>query len=343
MKKTIFSLATLLLVSAGASAQVKAYRSDVMPTGNSVAYSLPRTTLKVTLVIEKESVRKGPYARYAQKFLGVMAPTVDKDIYSIAGGQIAYVAEADPTQVYVLDNPDKSAGRIYEVTPEGLLAAPMEGAPAPEADGRPAGGHRFHKGGGIEPISYVESDTSFLKVPVDKRSSIEQSPESMAQQAANTIFNLRKRRMDLVTGEFGENVFGEGLKVALKEIDRLEQEYTALFLGKQYKVRIVRTFDVIPEQGKNSAVVCRFSELSGVLSPADLTGAPVTVEMTPENKLANSPWARRTAKDTRGMVFYRIADVAACRLVNGKQELDQRRVPVYQFGLVVEMPATSLK
>ena len=346
MKKALFSLAILTCMSLGASAQVKAYKSTTIPSGNSVAYSLPRTVLKVTVVVEKESVRRGPYARFAQKYLGVMAPTVDKDLYSIVGGSIGYAEEADPTQVYVLDNPDKSAGRIYNITPEGLLAAPMEGAPQPVNEPLPpvaAKPGKPDKPGRVDVLSYVASDTSFVKVPIDKRSVIEQSPESMAQQAANTIFSLRKRRMELVTGEFGENVFGEGLAAALREIDRLEQEYTALFLGKQFKQRIVKTYDVIPEMGKNTAVVCRFTETGGLLPTGDLSGNPVVVDMTPENKLENSPWTRRTSKDSRGMVFYRIADVVDCRLMDGKNELAQRRVPIYQFGLTVEMPATSLK
>ena len=345
MKKVFLSLAALSCMSLSLSAQVKAYQSATIPSGNSVAYSLPRTVLKVTVVAEKESIRRGPYARFAQKYLGVMAPTVDKDLYTVVGGSIGYADEADPAAVYVLDNPDKSAGRIYTVTPEGLVAAPMEGAPMPDKAPMPpvAGPMKPGKPGGVEVLSYVTSDTSFVNVQVDKRSVIDQSPESMAQQAANTIFTLRKRRMELVTGEFGENVFGEGLAAALREIDRLEQEYTALFLGKQFKQRIVKTYDVIPEMGKNTAVVCRFTETGGLLPAGDLSGTPIGVDMIPENKLENSPWTRRTSKDSRGMVFYRIADMVNCRLMDGQKELTQRRIPIYQFGLTVEMPATSLK
>lgn len=70
----------------------------------------------------------------------------------------------------------------------------------------------------------------------------------MAQDAANAIFSLRRHRIDLVTGEAGENVFGAGLKAALEEIDRLEQEYLSLFLGKQFRQRIVREFSVVPSR-----------------------------------------------------------------------------------------------
>ena len=88
----------------------------------------------------------------------------------------------------------------------------------------------------------------------------------MAQDAANAIFSLRRHRIDLVTGEAGENVFGAGLKAALEEIDRLEQEYLSLFLGKQFRQRIVREFSVVPSKDEPATVVCRFSDTAGLLS-----------------------------------------------------------------------------
>lgn len=59
-------------------------------------------------------------------------------------------------------------------------------------------------------MSYLDSDTSFVKVSVDRLSLVEKSPESMAQDAANAIFSLRRHRIDLVTGEAGENVVRRG-------------------------------------------------------------------------------------------------------------------------------------
>ncbi|MFR5872180.1 MAG: DUF4831 family protein [Alistipes sp.] len=83
--------------------------------------------VKVRVVAEKESVRVGPYARFAQKYLGVIAPLADKDIYTIKSATLCGVQEADPAEVYALDNPDKSPVRIYDPTPEGFVAAPLDG------------------------------------------------------------------------------------------------------------------------------------------------------------------------------------------------------------------------
>ena len=93
--KKVLVLGALCALVTGASAQVKAYKADQMTNPNSVAYALPRTVVKVRVVAEKESVRVGPYARFAQKYLGVIAPLADKDIYTIKSATLCGVQEAD--------------------------------------------------------------------------------------------------------------------------------------------------------------------------------------------------------------------------------------------------------
>ena len=89
--KKVLVLGALCALVTGASAQVKAYKADQMTNPNSVAYALPRTVVKVRVVAEKESVRVGPYARFAQKYLGVIAPLADKDIYTIKSATLCGV------------------------------------------------------------------------------------------------------------------------------------------------------------------------------------------------------------------------------------------------------------
>ena len=315
MRKLMISVLAGSLTVAGASAQVKAYKPSKPMEGNTVAYALPRSVVRVQVVAERESVRVGPYARFAQKLLGVMAPLADKDIYTIQSATLCAAQEADPAEVYALDNPDKSPLRIYDVTPEGCVAASAAGQkPLPPAWDC-AGPLRGPVPDRCEAVSYLDSDTSFVKVSVDRLSLVEKSPESMAQDAANAIFSLRRHRIDLVTGEAGENVFGAGLKAALEEIDRLEQEYLSLFLGKQFRQRIVREFSVVPSKDEPATVVCRFSDTAGLLSADDLSGRPVLLELAPENKAQSLAPERRASKDSRGTILYRVADMVNCRLM----------------------------
>lgn len=134
MRKLMISVLAGSLTVAGASAQVKAYKPSKPMEGNTVAYALPRSVVRVQVVAERESVRVGPYARFTQKLLGVMAPLADKDIYTIQSATLCAAQEADPAEVYALDNPDKSPLKIYDVTPEGFVAASAAGQkPLPPA------------------------------------------------------------------------------------------------------------------------------------------------------------------------------------------------------------------
>ena len=323
MRKLMISVLAGSLTVAGASAQVKAYKPSKPMEGNTVAYALPRSVVRVQVVAERESVRVGPYARFAQKLLGVMAPLADKDIYTIQSATLCAAQEADPAEVYALDNPDKSPLRIYDVTPEGFVAASAAGQkPLPPAWDC-AGPLRGPVPDRCEAVSYLDSDTSFVKVSVDRLSLVEKSPESMAQDAANAIFSLRRHRIDLVTGGAGE--------------------YLSLFLGKQFRQRIVREFSVVPSKDEPATVVCRFSDTAGLLSADDLSGRPVLLELAPENKAQSLAPERRASKDSRGTILYRVADMVNCRLMDGNREIAQSRLPLYQFGQVIELPVTSVK
>lgn len=99
---------------------------------------------------------------FAQKYLGVIAPLADKDIYTIKSATLCGAQEADPAEVYVLDNPDKSPVRIYDPTPEGFVAAPLDGVEPAGIAGPIRKGVRM-RGAGPDVISYVECDTAFLK------------------------------------------------------------------------------------------------------------------------------------------------------------------------------------
>ena len=283
-------------------------------------YVTPKTAIKVTVTVQKEEIKKGPYAKFAQQYLGVDAPLNDKTVCTITGAQMKGYDEADPSNIYILDNP---------------AAVPVEWAgkqlKAVDAPARPAGprgreqtNNMLFEDMGIDPIVYS----------VDRSSAREKSLEEMASSAANTIFTLRKRRFDLITGEMGENVFGEGLKAAIAEMNRLENEYLALFLGSKKTTTRTYEFDVVPQNGQNNYVPCRFSAAVGIVDAGDVSGEPLLLTVTPEGGVKGSSGEEKAT--TKGVVtHYRIADMAACKLFFNNELLDSKRIPVYQFGTTV--------
>ena len=326
----VLSSATVLSVEAQS---VRIARVGLVETPSGAVYSMPSTTLKVNIVVQKETIRRGPYARFAQKYLGVMAPLADKDIYTIKDASLGYsdsdIREADATIVAPLAGPTNHFGE-----------------PVP---GREFNEVRFDDRG-LEPVitervvvSHVASDTSFVKIAPDRTETVERSTEEMAKAAADAIFTLRKRRFELVTGEAGENVFGAGMKAALDEIARLEQEYLSLFLGKQYVQQMVREYTILPDSGKVNYIVCRFSDTAGLMAGSDLSGRPLVLELHPEGRADAKSLPRRSPRDNRPGINFRVADFVNCRLVDGTSELAARRVPIYQWGMTIDVPTGAAK
>ena len=92
-----FRLLTLLLLCCGVAAT--AQNPYIVPEGatesaSGISVNMPRSVVAVDLTVERTAVLCGPYARYAQKYLGVRAPLTDKTTWRIADARIALAGDA---------------------------------------------------------------------------------------------------------------------------------------------------------------------------------------------------------------------------------------------------------
>ena len=318
-----FCLITLLCGGAYAvSAQSASYRMDI-------PYIIPKTAIKVKLTVEQEVIKKGPYAKFAQQYLGITAPLNDKVNYKIVEAALSGYDEADLSNIYMLNNP--AAAPVDMI---GKKVGAIGEAPVLPHKKREGVNKLLFSDMGSDPVVFSPSSS----YSVDRLSMREKSLDEMAADAANTIYTLRKRRFDLVTGEMGDAVFGAGLKAAIEEINRLEVEYLSLFVGKKAVVTKVYEYDVVPVQGQNNYVVCRFSEMNGIVDAMDVSGEPVLLTVTPEGGVTASPEKKTVVK---GAVYYRVADMAQCNLFNGTALLGSSRIPVLQYGTTVEVSSVK--
>lgn len=336
---------SLALLALPATAQVSAF-----PQGNGAAavdgYTLPRTVVTATVVVEREVILRGTYAKYAAQYLGISGAAMsDKQNYRILDASLGYYEEPDPAQTYALDRSVDARSRVFH-----WLTVPQSRQPlvadAKFQDAAMGNNNPFTDvslqplyGATVEQNGLADGE-SFGELPVNRTSMVEKSTEQLAADAANAIFTLRKRRFDLVTGEMGEHVFGAGLPAALQEIDRLESEYLSLFIGKRYTQRIVRTYSVLPSE-KGTSIVCRFSPTKGLVPDSDLSGRPLVIEMTSEGAGETGSASRGTvgsAKKGGANLPYRIPAVQIVKLVDGTDELARERIPIFQMGTFASAP-----
>lgn len=184
----------------------------------------------------------------------------------------------------------------------------------------------------------VAAETSPL--PSNRMNSRAVSPEEQASATADMIFSLRKHRMDLITGESGENVFGAGLSSALDEIARLEKEYLEMFYGSTVIGERTERFFVVPSRGENNYILCRYRDGAGVLPLSDLSGEAVMLHIEPSAEPDTEGLPIADAKD-KNKVEYVVANVAKCTLLCGTRELAEISLPIYQYGERVSLAAPA--
>ena len=146
--------------------------------------------------------------------------------------------------------------------------------------------------------------------------------------------SLRRHRIELITGEAGENVFGEGLKAALAEIERLEQSYLELFLGKRVVTTETRRYVVYPQSDKKQYIVCRFSAAAGLLPESDLSGDMVLLQIEPSGNTATAVEASAKESNT---VTCRVADPSVCTVIAGGREYARAVLPLFEFGRTINV------
>lgn len=176
--------------------------------------------------------------------------------------------------------------------------------------------------------SYEQQATNEQKIQVDRLSTTEKSVESAAREAAETIFKLRKARLEMITGEQGEGVFGGGLESALREIERLESAYLELFYGRRTLSCESRTYILPVSENNPSMAVARFSVDDGLVAMDDLSGEIIFLHITPSDM-------EYPASEEKATMALRYANNAEVSLCLGSSVLTSRVLPIYEFGKTV--------
>lgn len=194
----------------------------------------------------------------------------------------------------------------------------------------------------VTETSYMGSASEFAKVLPDRMSATAVSEEEAAANAAQAIFSIRKHRMDLITGEAGENVFGAGLKDALAALDAAEQEYLELFFGKRVVTTSVERVVIPMVEGVQSYAVARISSSAGVIAADAKDGDAVTLEVAPSGRARLSSIVEADPK-SKTAVKVRVADPSICTVKVGDKVLTSAVLPLFEMGRTAYINDTSIR
>jgi hypothetical protein len=355
------------LFSCGTFKKLPETNTTILPFGDTVkitegslVYALPLSVLHFTVTVEHEIERPGPYYRYASELLGLKDVISEADeSWTIKKIDVSTYEELDPAQFYIIESNTllqfnalslRKEGLILDLNPEiynrNLDTKSSVYAKSSDIGFKDMGSDEYYEVKRDTSYRVVEIDTAFIRIPylVEKKKPL--TIDLLAENAAKTLLELRDGKQMILTGE--ANVYPQD-NSAITEMNKLENDYLSLFVGKRVRETITYNYDLIPEKASVTPQIAlfKFSELTGVVSTSAQGGSTVYVELIPTQKTKNlnivtklQPSVGEALKYDK--LYYRIPDVVNVRVGWNKEVLSESRKLLYQYGSVMQLPANYI-
>lgn len=352
-KQLLLTVLVILGVSCtpGREFQVTKMGSEPEKSVKKAVYVLPETCFLIGLDLEKEIRIPGPYRLYAKKYLGLNEFIIEKETrYSISDVRVESVNEPDAEHFYSINllKGEMDWDMFLKLSDYGFILDPVYSLKAGEGAGLPVDDQeeKLFSGGSMK-LNLTETtdtlfktvirDSSFVRIPILRKQMAARTTEQKAMEAADLIMRIRSRKLSLISGEEEFVPDGEAIAVSVEELDKMEEEFMELFIGKRITQTFTRSFMVRPETKKTTQIktFARFSPASGLLNPEDIYGNELVFELIPQGKTVSiEPFFRAYGDGALNTLFYRIPDVASVSVKLSGQVLYEGRFSVFQLGEV---------
>jgi len=235
-----------------------------------ILYSLPRTVLDVDVTLNVYHYTPGPFSQFANSYLNISGvEQQEMSFWEIDAVKIYDNPEPDPDALFWLV-PQKTKPSV-QLSDQGILSGinhfqAIENLPIierfyPVRKALP--NDILYTDLGVKRNQYevidttwrvIERDSVIQRIPVYKSVEKEKAWHHKAQDAANFIIKIRKRRFKLEAAIEEQQADGEGVGIMIEKLEALENEYIALFVGKTEVEKRYYHFKIVPESGKLSQI-----------------------------------------------------------------------------------------
>ena len=319
-----------------------------------VTYSLPSTTITLDVEAVQEKFHAGPYAKFAEKYLGIKARQKDETTVQLTQIRMTPLVEADHSKRYTLNVKKGDIDATFLKLSSCGLVSFADANFGDESVWRfptKVSGDFSDKGVSSNLTSEsatlyrnAKTESAYNRVAVQQSMVVEKSLEQKAAETAQMILNLRQQRLQIVTGDTDATYSGEAMGAAIEELTRLEQEYMTLFVGYSDLQTQKMRFDVVPQANQESQmyVAFRLSDAAGLVPADNLSGKPVVMEIVTQDVVDPSVTADMLKNAKEVQAYYRIPAVCTVKLMDGANLLLQSRMPVYQLGREASLPVNVI-
>lgn len=334
-----------------------------------VLYALPKTVVRVDVMVEKTDYDASPYAQYAEEMLGIVLDDDEGAMHKITNVAITAINKPDPEAYYYIE-PNGSDISV-QLTRNGLLRSINSYIEQPSEPTQPI--NKTDKVSKInltdllyEPVhlndeddDYDEEDEGDSIMAEPKRTASESSSVSLhdrAKAAAKIIMDIRTKKREILYGEYESEYDSKTISEIYRRLEEQEQKYMQLFVG--VKTTYKEVFYVEPDLSQvivddQTVELFRFADDKGVVDSTVVDADIIYCNLRCENEMyvvnkflkqkpktyfKYSSKRRHASKGFR----YRVPELVTVSLITPHFTY-QHEVKVAQYGPVMELPHTDLE
>lgn len=324
VKRLMVALACLPF-TAGMVCSAQTMLNDYHPGKNAdgVVYFLPKTAMRLTLLLEKTTYTPGDFCRYAQHYLRLndvaQQPSTSYRIISIA---LQPFGVADSTKGYQVKFNAKSVATNMSLTADGRLLA-INAKPTAEAE--PKAFVPAPKPAHVNPRQFMSEEILAAG-----------STSKMAELTAREIYDLRENRNLLIKGQadFMPND-GNQMRLMLNQLEAQEQALSELFKGTTVRDTVEEVLTICPDGPVDRQMGFRLSQLLGMVDADDLSGEPyyITVEnISSLPPAATEATGKSKKKQPESGIYVNVPGKMRVTVLRGDDAIATTECAAAQFG-----------
>lgn len=292
-------------------------------------YFLPKTALKLTLLVEKASFTPGQYANYAERYMKQEVKNRPYTQYKIIGITLSCYAVPDSSKQHTIIIDKKHSITKVELDKNNVLKA-VNARGAQYAQPTPFKAARKPAAADIE--DYLTEDMIAAG-----------SNAKTAELIAQEIYDIRDSRNQLSRGE-AEFMpkDGEQLKIMLNTLNTQEAALRQVFEGTTITDTLEQTISYIPMKEVRKELLFRFSRYLGMVDKDDLSGIPYYISIVDEHIIPKLKGTTNDDKKSKEDIGLYVNLPGKIKIILYREEGVEKQFEVYaaQFGRVEGISGT---
>lgn len=320
-----------------AQTQLSTYKPGVTPEG--AVYFLPKTALRISVLVEKTTYTPGDFAPYAQRYLRMADVSQEpKTSFQITDIMVTPCPVPDTTKVYAVKFDARTVASRLTLSDDGrLLALNVEDV---EDAVMPAFFMPATKAKEVNPRQFMGEEILSCG-----------STAKMAEMTAHEIYDLRENRTLLIKGQADfMPQDGRQMELMLNELDRQDHALSSLFVGTTQRDTVEHVLWVDPSAftlpSSTRQVLFRLSQVKGLVDADDLSGAPYYISIdditqlpAEENSKEKKSFLNLKKTNTTAGIYVNVPGRLRVTLYEGITPILTEEHPAPQFGQTMLLSA----